>query len=97
MFDEMKRLKFEVSTETTRANYEDTHTYKEQKIRKKLQGLHRFLQINLAVKHSHLRDTFVDYGSRVEAFWMRSGFHPDERMVGKRKGLQKYREETKLK
>ena len=33
------------------------------------------------VHHSHLRDTFVDHGSRVEAFWMRSGIMPDDRMV----------------
>jgi len=96
VFDEMKRLKFEVPTEKIINNYEDTHAYKSMSIEKKLQGLHRFLQINLSVKHSHLRDTFVDYGSRVEAFWMRNGFLPDERMVAKRKGQKKMQEDKHI-
>ena len=94
VFDELKQLKFEIPNE--RMKYvekgftnDETHKYKQLKIDKKLEGLHRFLQINLAVHHSHLRETFVDYGPRVEAFWLRSGILPDERMVRKRKGLRK--------
>lgn len=94
VFDELKQLNFEIPNE--RMKYvekgftnDETHKYKQLKIDKKLEGLHRFLQINLAVHHSHLRETFVDYGSRVEAFWLRSGILPDERMVRKRKGLRK--------
>ena len=101
VFDELKQLRFEVPNE--RMKYiekgftnDETHRYRQMKIDKKLEGLHRFLQINLAVRHSHLRETFVDYGPRVEAFWMRSGILPDDRLVSKRKGRKKELERIKI-
>ena len=53
IFDESKQLNFEVPNERikyveSRFTNEETHNYKKKKIDKRLQGLHRFLQINLA-------------------------------------------------
>jgi hypothetical protein len=53
VFDESKQLRFEVPNERikyveSRFTNEETHHYKKKKIEKRLQGLHRFLQINLA-------------------------------------------------
>ena len=58
-------------------------------IEKKLQQLHRFFQVNLAQKESYLRKVYVHHDARLEAFWMRSGLHPDYKMVAKRRGRQK--------
>ena len=97
VFDEVKLLAFQTENERdmytqSRAVVEHSHNYKMQKINKRLQGIHRFLQTNLATRHSHLRNAQVDYDSRVEAFWMRSGISPDSKMVRKRKIQQSYRQ-----
>ena len=73
---------------------EETFAFQENKINKSLTSLHRLLHIHLAQRHPHLIGHSIDTDSRVEAFWMRGGFQPDDRMVSKRKGLKEFRERT---
>ena len=59
---------------------EGTHAYKFKLDADRLNSLHRFLQVHLAPRYSHLRQTSVLKNARVDAFWMRGGIDPDKKM-----------------
>ena len=72
---------------------EGTHAYQNKLDSDRLNSLHRFLQVHLAPRYSHLRETSVLKNARVDAFWMRGGFDPDMKMVRKRESFREFREE----
>ena len=73
---------------------EGTHAYKFKLDADRLNSLHRFLQVHLAPRYSHLRQTSVLKNARVDAFWMRGGIDPDRKMVRKKEARREFLEEN---
>ena len=71
------------------------HRPTREKIQRNVYQLHRLILSHLATRHSHLKDVMTSEDARVEAFWFRAGYHPDPKMVAKRKGVLKKQQEKK--